>query len=155
AKNNPQLAAFIEKCKKGSVIEADMATMEKEGMPTGIYVRHPLTDEKVEVWVGNYVLMSYGEGDVMAVPALDERDFHFAKKYNLPIKQSIAIKDQMFSSDAWHEWYGEKGHGVCINSGKYDGLNYEQAVDAIAADLSEKKLGEKQTNWRLRDWGVS
>jgi leucyl-tRNA synthetase len=155
AKNNSQLAAFIEKCKKGSVIEADMATMEKEGMPTGIYVRHPLTDEEVEVWVGNYVLMSYGEGAVMAVPAHDERDFHFAKKYNLPIKQSIAIKDEVFSSDAWHEWYGEKTRGACVDSGKYDGLNYEQAVDAIAADLNAKDLGEKQTNWRLRDWGVS
>jgi leucyl-tRNA synthetase len=154
AKNNPELAAFIEKCKHGSVMEADMATMEKEGMPTGIFVTHPLTSDKVEVWVGNYVLMSYGDGAVMAVPAHDERDFGFAKKYKLAIKQVVALGEKAFSSDSWQEWYGSK-EGKCVSSGKYDGLGYEQAVTAIADDLAAKELGEKKVQWRLRDWGIS
>ncbi len=153
ARNNPELAAFIEKCKHGSVMEADMATMEKEGLPTGLTVVHPLTGESVPLWVGNYVLMSYGDGAVMAVPAHDERDFGFAKKYGLPIRQVIAVGDNAFSTDAWAEWYGSKD-GVCVNSGKYDGLGYTAAVDAVAADLSSKG-GEKKVQWRLRDWGVS
>jgi leucyl-tRNA synthetase len=155
AKTNPALAAFIEECKHGGVAEADIATMEKKGMPTDILVTHPLTGEQVPVWVGNYVLMSYGEGAVMAVPAHDERDFGFAKKYRLPIKQSIAVKGQEFSDAAWQEWYGDKENGVCVNSGKYDGLNHAQAVDAIAADLNAKGLGEKKVQFRLRDWGIS
>lgn len=155
ATSNPALSAFVEKCKQGSVMEADMATMEKEGMDTGLTVSHPLTGEQVPVWVGNYVLMTYGEGAVMAVPAHDERDFEFAKKYNLPIKQSIAIEGEDFSLAGWQEWYGDKTRGVCANSGKYDGLTYEAAVDAIAADLQAKGLGDKQINWRLRDWGIS
>jgi leucyl-tRNA synthetase len=167
AQCNPALQAFIEKCKQGSVMEADMATMEKEGMDTGLTVTHPLTGEAVPVWVGNYVLMTYGEGAVMAVPAHDERDFGFAKKYQLPIKQVIQIQNRdthsgdwsdatyAFDSSVWQEWYGDKSKGICTNSGKYDGLNYEAAVDAIAADLKAKNLGDKQTNWRLRDWGVS
>jgi leucyl-tRNA synthetase len=155
AKNNAKLAAFVDECKRGSVIEADMATMEKKGMPTGIFVTHPLTGDKVEVWVGNYVLMGYGEGAVMAVPAHDERDFHFAKQYGLPIKQVIAMPGKPFSTDAWQEWYADKETGVCVSSGKYDGLGYAAAVDAIAADLAAKGLGEKKTMWRLRDWGVS
>ena len=155
AKNNPKLAAFIDECKRGSVIEADMATMEKKGMPTGIHVDHPLTGAKVEVWVGNYVLMSYGDGAVMGVPAHDERDFHFAREYGLPIPQVIAVDGKPFSTDAWQEWYADKEHGVCVNSGKYDGLNYLQAVDAVAADLKAKGLGDKQVMWRLRDWGIS
>jgi len=155
AKKNPRLSAFIEKCKQGSVMEADLATMEKEGMATGLTVTHPLTGEQVPVWVGNYVLMSYGEGAVMAVPAHDERDFAFAKKYGLPIKQSIAVPGKSFDVNIWQEWYADKESGVCIHSGKYDGLGYEQAVDAIAADLETKSLGDKQINWRLRDWGIS
>ena len=155
AKKNPKLAAFIDECKRGSVIEADMATMEKKGMPTGIHVDHPLTGEKVEVWVGNYVLMSYGDGAVMGVPAHDERDFHFAKVYELPIPQVIAVDGKPFNTDAWQEWYADKEHGVCVNSGKYDGLKYMQAVDAVAADLKAKDLGDKQVMWRLRDWGIS
>jgi leucyl-tRNA synthetase len=154
AKNNPELATFIEKCKSGSVMEADIATMEKEGLRTGLFVTHPLTGEQVEVWVGNYVLMSYGDGAVMAVPAHDERDFGFAKKYSLPIKQVIAVGDKVFSTDAWQEWYGSK-EGQTINSGKYDGLGYTAAVDAIADDLVAKNIGEKKTQWRLRDWGIS
>jgi len=155
AQGNAKLAAFIEECKKGGVAEADIATMEKKGMDTGLKVTHPLTGEQVPVWVGNYVLMGYGEGAVMAVPAHDERDFGFAKKYKLPIKQSIAVKEQSFSDTAWQEWYADKEHGVCVNSGKYDGLNYEQAVDAIAADLTAKGWGEKKVQFRLRDWGIS
>jgi leucyl-tRNA synthetase len=154
AQNNPGLAAFIEDCKHGGTAEADMATMEKKGMDTGLTVTHPLTGEQVPVWVGNYVLMGYGEGAVMAVPAHDERDFGFAKKYNLPIKQSVTVKDQIFSDTAWQEWYGTK-ECVCTNSGKYDGMSHDQAVDAIAADLAEKGLGEKKTQFRLRDWGIS
>jgi leucyl-tRNA synthetase len=155
AKNNSEVAAFVEKCKHVSVMEADMATMEKEGVDTGLKVTHPLTGEQVAVWVGNYVLMGYGEGAVMAVPAHDERDFGFAKKYKLSIKQSISVAGKTFSTDAWQEWYADKEQGVCVNSGKYDGLNYQQAVDAISADLKAKNLGEKQVQWRLRDWGVS
>ncbi len=155
AQNKPELQAFIEKCKQGSVMEADMATMEKEGMETGLFVTHPLTGEQVPVWVGNYVLMSYGEGAVMAVPAHDERDFGFAQKYNLAIKQVISVADAAFSVSAWQEWYGDKSKGVCVYSGKYDGLSYEAAVNAIADDLKAKNLGDKQINWRLRDWGVS
>jgi leucyl-tRNA synthetase len=155
AQNNPALAAFIEECKQGGVAEADIATMEKKGMDTGLKVAHPLTGEQVPVWVGNYVLMGYGEGAVMAVPAHDERDFGFAKKYGLPIRQSIQIVGETFSADAWAEWYGDKEKGVCVNSGKYDGLSYDKAVDAIAADLSAKGLGEKKVQFRLRDWGIS
>ncbi|MBI4984987.1 MAG: leucine--tRNA ligase, partial [Rhodocyclales bacterium] len=155
AQDNAKLAAFIEECKQGSVMEADMATMEKKGMPTGIFVEHPLTGAKVEVWVGNYVLMSYGEGAVMAVPAHDERDFAFAKKYGLAINQVIDVQGKSYSLDAWQEWYGDKQNGVCINSGRYDGLDYQQAIDAIAADLKAKKLGDTQVQWRLRDWGIS
>ena len=155
AQNNPKLAAFIEECKQGGVAEADIATMEKKGLDTGIKVTHPLTGKQVPVWVGNYVLMGYGEGAVMAVPAHDERDFGFAKKYHLPIRQSIAVKAQSFSDAAWQDWYADKDNGVCVNSGKYDGLNHEQAVDAIAADLSAKGLGEKKVQFRLRDWGIS
>ncbi|OWP36903.1 hypothetical protein CEG18_29495, partial [Pseudomonas nitroreducens] len=124
AQSNPELAAFIAECKKGSVIEADMATMEKKGMPTGLFVTHPLTGEQVEVWVGNYVLITYGDGAVMGVPAHDERDFAFAKKYNLPIKQVVAVEGKAYSTDAWQEWYADKEHGICVASGKYDGLNY-------------------------------
>ena len=159
AQNNPALAAFIAECKQGSVAEADMATMEKKGMDTGLTVTHPLTGESIPVWVGNYVLMSYGEGAVMAVPAHDERDFGFAQKYGLPIKQVIGEKgeggrEKGFSTDAWEEWYASKA-GYCVNSGKYDGLDYTAAVDAIAADLAAKGLGEKKTQFRLRDWGIS
>ncbi len=155
AANNPELAAFIEECKKGGVAEADLATMEKKGKATGISVTHPLTGEQIPVWVGNYVLMSYGEGAVMAVPAHDERDFHFAKTYGLPIKQVIQTEGATFSTDGWQEWYGDKGKGICVNSGKYNGLSHEQAVDAIAADLKAKNLGDKQVQFRLRDWGIS
>jgi leucyl-tRNA synthetase len=137
------------------VIEADMATMEKKGMPTGLFVKHPLTGSLVEVWVGNYVLITYGDGAVMGVPAHDERDFAFAQKYVLPIEQVIAVGDRIFSTETWHDWYADKEAGRCINSGKYDGLHYQQAVDAVAADLAALGLGEKKVTYRLRDWGIS
>ena len=155
AATNPALAAFIEECKTGGTTEAELATQEKKGLPTGLYVTHPMTGEQVEVWVGNYVLMSYGDGAVMGVPAHDERDFAFARKYGLPIRQVIAVEGETYSTDAWAEWYGDKQRGVCIASGKYDGLGYKAAVDAVAADLAGKGLGEKKTTYRLRDWGIS
>ncbi|HWU99472.1 MAG TPA: leucine--tRNA ligase [Oxalicibacterium sp.] len=155
AKSNPELADFIAECKLGSVIEADMATMEKKGMPTGLFVKHPLTGSLVEVWVGNYVLITYGDGAVMGVPAHDERDFAFAKKYVLPIHQVVDVEGKTFSEEKWQDWYADKENGRCINSGKYDGLNYQQAVDAIAADLEAAGVGEKKITYRLRDWGIS
>jgi len=155
AKNNPELQAFIAECKLGSVIEADMATMEKKGMPTGLTVTHPVTGEQVPVWVGNYVLMTYGDGAVMGVPGHDERDFAFAKKYDLPIRQVVSVEGQEFSLDAWQEWYGDKEQGKTINSGKYDGLDYIAAVNAVAGDLAAQGLGDKKVTFRLRDWGIS
>jgi leucyl-tRNA synthetase len=155
AKDNPELQAFIAECKLGSVIEADMATMEKKGMPTGLTVTHPVTKEQVPVWVGNYVLITYGDGAVMGVPGHDERDFEFAKKYGLPIKQVVAVEGKEFSLDGWQEWYGDKEHGKTINSGKYDGLDYIAAVNAVAGDLAAQGLGDKKVTFRLRDWGIS
>ena len=155
--NNPALAAFIEKCKTGSVIEADLATQEKEGMFTGSYVTHPLTHEPIPVWVGNYVLMSYGDGAVMGVPAHDERDFAFALKYELPIKQVIALRgpSEMFNSMQWQDWYVQKNDVECLNSGKYDGMSHEEAVNVVAQDLEKMGIGEMKTTYRLRDWGIS
>ncbi|APV49004.1 leucine--tRNA ligase [Betaproteobacteria bacterium GR16-43] len=153
AKNNPALAAFIEECKKGGVQEAELATMEKKGLRTGLYVLHPFTKEKVEVWVGNYVLMGYGEGAVMGVPGHDERDFAFAKQYGLPIKQVIDVNRKPYSTEAWEPWYEAPGKNV--HSGKYDGLEQSAAIDAVAADLEAMKLGVKRIQYRLRDWGIS
>ncbi|MEO7160439.1 MAG: leucine--tRNA ligase, partial [Polaromonas sp.] len=155
AATNPQLAAFIEECKAGGTTEAELATQEKKGQRTGLMVTHPLTGEQVEVWVGNYVLMSYGDGAVMGVPAHDERDFEFARKYGLTIQQVTDVKGQAYSLEAWADWYGDKQQGVAIHSGKYDGLAFKACVDAVAADLAALGLGEKKTTWRLRDWGVS
>ncbi len=153
AKRDAKIARFVEECKRGSVMEADLATMEKKGLPTSLTVTHPLTGERVEIWVGNYVLMGYGEGAVMGVPGHDERDFAFAKQYGLPIKPVIDVEGRRYSTDAWQPWYAD--YGRCVNSGKYDGLDYQSAVDAIAADLRALQLGDKQVNWRLRDWGIS
>ncbi len=177
ARSNPALAAFIEECKHGTAMEAELAVMEKKGMPTDLFVTHPITGARVPVWVGNYVLMTYGEGAVMGVPAHDERDFHFAKKYGLPIIQVIDTGSGLWalgssqstddpplasarspkpSSPIPDEWdVAFESHGVCVNSGKYDGLGYREAVDAIAADLRASGLGDKQVQWRLRDWGIS
>jgi leucyl-tRNA synthetase len=153
AKDNAALAAFIEECRKGGVQEAELATMEKKGMRTGLNVLHPFTKEEVEVWVGNYVLMGYGEGAVMAVPGHDERDFAFAKQYGLPIKPVIDVGSQAYSTDAWQPWYDAPGRNV--NSGKYDGLEQAAAIDAVAKDLEAAGLGAKRVQYRLRDWGVS
>ncbi|MFZ9314526.1 MAG: leucine--tRNA ligase [Burkholderiaceae bacterium] len=161
AHKNPALARFIAACKAGSVAEADIATREKEGMDTGLTVSHPLTGAAVPVWVGNYVLMSYGDGAVMGVPAHDERDFAFAVKYGLPIRQVIAPRaDQAsaqtpFDATQWQDWYADKDNVVCVHSGKYDGLGHQEAVEAVAHDLMAQGLGEKKTTFRLRDWGIS
>ena len=155
AKTNPALKAFIEECKSGGTTEAELATQEKKGVPTGLYVTHPLTDEKVQVWVGNYVLMGYGDGAVMGVPAHDERDFAFALKYGIEIKQVVLVDGEHFDYHQWNDWYGDKQRGVTINSDSFSGLSYKEAVNAVAHALQQKGLGEKKTTWRLRDWGVS
>jgi len=155
AKSNPELAAFIEECKTGGTTEAELATQEKKGMATGLYVTHPLTDEKVQVWVGNYVLMGYGDGAVMGVPAHDERDFAFALKYGIEIKQVVLVDGETFNYHQWQDWYGDKQRGVTINSDSFSGLSYKDAVNAVAHALQQKGLGEKKTTWRLRDWGIS
>ena len=184
------LAIKIEALKEGGTTEAELATKEKEGVATGLFVSHPLTGEQVEVWVGNYVLMSYGDGAVMGVPAHDERDFAFALKYDLAIKQVVAlafsasgaalseaaassdghtstssaaapnttadmVAKGLFDVTAWQDWYAQKHGTVSVHSGKFDGLGFKACVDAVAADLAAKGLGEKKTTWRLRDWGVS
>ena len=155
AASNAALAAFIEECKKGGTTEAELALKEKEGMPTGLFVTHPLTGEQVEVWVGNYVLMSYGDGAVMGVPAHDERDFAFALKYQLPIKQVVLVDGETFDFHQWQDWYGDKERGVTINSDNFSGLSHQEAVAAVAHALQQKGLGELKTTWRLRDWGIS
>jgi len=155
ARSNPELATFIAECKLGSVIEADMATMEKKGMPTGLYVSHPLTGKQIEIWVGNYVLITYGDGAVMGVPAHDERDFAFAQKYVLPIVPVIAVPGKIYSTESWHDWYADKENGICVDSGRFDGMSHAQAVEAVAAALGELELGEKKITYRLRDWGIS
>jgi len=155
ARGNPQLAAFIEECKKGGTTEAELALKEKEGMRTGLNVTHPLTGLPVEVWVGNYVLMSYGDGAVMGVPAHDERDFAFALKYGIEIKQVVLVDGETFNYHQWQDWYADKQRGVTVNSDSFSGLPYRDAVNAVAHALGEKGLGEKKTTWRLRDWGIS
>jgi len=153
AKENPELQAFIAECKAGSVAEADMATQEKKGLPTSLSVEHPLTGEKLPVWVANYVLMHYGDGAVMAVPAHDERDFAFARKYHLPVKAVVRTSAGDEVGSEWQDAYGE--HGQLINSGEFDGLDFEGAFDAIEAALLRKQLGKSRTQFRLRDWGIS
>ncbi|MDR3212671.1 MAG: leucine--tRNA ligase [Azoarcus sp.] len=155
AAHNPELAAFIEECKQGGVAEADLATMEKKGMDTGLRVIHPLSGEYLPVWVANYVLMGYGEGAVMAVPAHDERDFAFARKYGLPVRMVVRSTHGAYDEVCapWIDAYAE--HGKLVSSGGYDGLDFQGAVDAIAADLAAKGLGQKRVQFRLRDWGIS
>src|SRR5881296_3481615 len=153
AGNNKELAAFVEECKRGAFMEADLAQIDKKGMPTGVFVSHPITNEKLPAWVANYVVMGYGEGAVMAVPAHDERDYEFARKYGLPVRPVIRHPLGDAVPPPWRAEYA--AYGVCINSGKYDGLDYRAAVDAIASDLEKKHLGEKQVQWRLHDWGIS
>jgi leucyl-tRNA synthetase len=160
AKGSPEIAAFVESCKAGGTTEAELATQEKRGIATGLVVSHPLTHEPIPVWIGNYVLMGYGDGAVMGVPAHDERDFAFAKKYGIDVLQVIHVDGEPhFSYDHWQDWYALKDmsgeRAVTINSDNYSGLAHKVAVDAIAAALAHKGLGAKKTTWRLRDWGVS
>ncbi|HUH40504.1 MAG TPA: leucine--tRNA ligase, partial [Castellaniella sp.] len=155
AQHNPAIAAFIENCRHGGTTEAEIATRDKEGLDTGLYAIHPLSGEAVPIWVGNYVLMSYGDGAVMGVPAHDERDFAFALKYKLPIRQVIAAEGHTYSDTTWQDWYADKQIGHTVASGKYDGLSTPQAIQAVAADLEALGLGQTKTTWRLRDWGIS
>ncbi|OZA54542.1 MAG: leucine--tRNA ligase [Methylophilales bacterium 39-45-7] len=174
AQNNPELAEFIAECKRGSVAEADVATAEKKGMATGLFVIHPLNGEQLPVWVANYVLASYGEGAVMAVPAHDERDFEFANKFGLPIKQvfnsTVTFTDEQkiefpkseyeyhyFDKELWKDWYASKSADDVLVSteGKYFGMTHQDAFDAVIADLEMKDSGKRRTQYRLRDWGVS
>ncbi|MDO8718988.1 MAG: leucine--tRNA ligase [Polaromonas sp.] len=155
ALSNLRLAAFIEECKAGGTTEAELAVKEKLGMPTGLQVTHPLTGQAVDVWVGNYVLMGYGDCAVMGVPAHDEREFAFDKKYNYPINDVVHVDGLTYDYDRWQDWYGDKQRGVTVNSDVFSGLSYKDAVDAVAKALAAKGLGEKKITWRLRDWGVS
>ncbi|MCO6429048.1 leucine--tRNA ligase [Nitrosomonas communis] len=152
AKNNPKLAAFIEECRHGATMEAEIATQEKKGMDTGLFVIHPLTGENLPVWIANYVLMSYGEGAVMAVPAHDERDFEFASQYALPIKAVIMPKNGEVATPLTQAYVD---YGITFNSAEFSGLEFEAAVEAIATALQQKGLGEKRVRYRLRDWGIS
>jgi len=152
AEKNPQLAEFIREAKNAKVAEADLATMEKKGMATGLFAIHPLTGEKLPIWVANFVLMHYGTGAVMAVPAHDQRDFEFAQKYNLPIKQVIApLADEEI--DLTKQAFVE--HGKLVNSAEFDGLDFDAAFNGIADKLEKLGMGKRQVNYRLRDWGVS
>ena len=152
AQNNPELAAFIQEAKNAKVAEADLATMEKKGMATGLFAIHPLTGEKLPIWVANFVLMHYGTGAVMAVPAHDQRDFEFAQKYSLPIKQVIApLADEEI--DLTKQAFVE--HGKLVNSAEFDGKNFDGAFNGIADKLEKLGVGKRQVNYRLRDWGVS
>ena len=153
AQGNSELQAFIDECKRGGVAEADIATQEKKGLATSLRVQHPLTGELLPVWVANYVLMNYGEGAVMAVPAHDERDFAFATKYDLPIKPVVRTSAGDETPAPWNDAYGE--HGELINSGEFDGLDFDGAFDAMEVSLQKKGLGQARTQFRLRDWGIS
>jgi leucyl-tRNA synthetase len=157
AQNNPELAAFIETCKQGGVSEAELETQEKKGMAIGVFAVHPVSGERIPVWVANFVLMGYGTGAVMAVPGHDQRDFEFAKKYALPIKQVIAVPGSDYSTEAWQDWYGDKttdGMHV-VNSGVLDGMNYAEAFAHLKQELVDPGQGAHRVNFRLRDWGVS
>ncbi len=159
AAGNPELAAFIARCAQGGTTEAELALKDKEGMPTGLQLRHPLTGAAVPLWVGNYVLMSYGDGAVMGVPAHDERDFAFARKYGLPIRQVVELPGETFDDTRWADWYADKQRGRCVHSAPgfedLDGLGHQQAVDRVADLLAARGLGDKRVTWRLRDWGIS
>lgn len=153
AKNNPKLQQFIQECKKGSTAEADLATVEKLGMDTGLKAINPINGEQIPIWIANYVLAEYGGGALMAVPAHDERDWEMAKKYNLPIKKVVAPKNGT-AIDVQQAPFTDKDL-ILVNSGKYDGLDFKAAFDDILHDLQAQGIGEKQTNYRLRDWGIS
>ena len=157
ARGNPRLAAFVDECRRGSTMEADVATAPKRGMATGLHVRHPLSGELIGVWVANYVLMSYGEGAVMGVPAHDERDFEFAHGHGIAVRTVVrpvaAASDGDGVGEEWSPEYA--AHGVTVNSGEFSGLEFDAAVGAIGAALATKGLGQQRVQWRLRDWGIS
>ena len=155
AQSDPQLAEFVEECRRGSVMEADVATQEKKGMRTGLHVLHPFSGEPIEIWVANYVLMGYGEGAVMGVPAHDERDFEFATRNGLKIAMVVRSPNAAYEriEAPWDSAYGE--HGLTVNSAEFSGLTFQAAVDAIAAALERRGLGRKRVQYRLRDWGIS
>jgi leucyl-tRNA synthetase len=172
ATSDPQLAAFIEQCKRGGVSEAELETQEKKGLVTGLFATHPISGEKLPIWVANFVLMAYGTGAVMAVPGHDQRDFEFAHKYGLPIKQVIAIDSPLPSGEGarragegegaydptiWQEWYADKTRNdlIVVNSGELDGMDFERAFEHLAAKFEREGKGASRVNFRLRDWGVS
>jgi leucyl-tRNA synthetase len=155
ARHDPQLAAFVEECRRGSLMEAELATQEKKGKPTGLHVLHPLTGAPLEIWVANYVLMAYGEGAVMGVPGHDERDFEFALRNALPVVTVVRSSSGAYQEvrAPWIPAYAE--YGITVNSGQFSGLTFQAAVDAIAAALEQNGLGRKRVQYRLRDWGIS
>ncbi|MBP6310350.1 MAG: leucine--tRNA ligase, partial [Arenimonas sp.] len=157
AKHNSELQSFIDTCKQGGVSEAELETQEKKGMFTGVFATHPLSGQQVPVWVANFVLMGYGTGAVMAVPGHDERDFEFANKYALPIKQVIAVPNENFDGAHWQDWYADKNAAglTVVNSGALDGKNFKQAFEFLKTELVSKEQGAHRVNFRLRDWGVS
>ncbi|KFN49658.1 leucine--tRNA ligase [Arenimonas composti] len=154
---DPAVMAFIDDCRKGGVSEAELETQEKRGIFTGLYAIHPLTGDRVPVWIANFVLMGYGTGAVMAVPGHDERDFEFANKYGLPLKQVIAIDGERWDAGQWQAWYADKTDERLriVNSGELDGLGHKAAFEALAAKFEASGQGRRRVNFRLRDWGVS
>ncbi len=163
ASSNPQLAAFLDELKHGGVSEAELETQEKRGMDTGLRAVHPVTGDRLPVWVANFVLMGYGTGAVMAVPGHDQRDFEFAHKYSLPIQQVIALRspkteeETAYDANHWRDWYADKTRGdlELVNSGEFDGLDFRGAFEAFAERFERKGQGQRRVNYRLRDWGVS
>ena len=155
AEKSPAVAAFLASCKTGGTTEAEIATQAKRGIDTGLFVQHPLSHEQIPLWVGNYVLMHYGDGAVMGVPAHDERDFAFAKQYGIDLLRFVHVDGEEFSYDEWQDWYADTACSVTINSDVYSGLAYEVAVDDGRRGAGHRGLGGKQTTWRLRDWGIS
>ena len=153
AKDNADAAAFIEKCKKRKVAEAEINTAEKEGVATGLFALHPITGEKLPIWIANFVLIEYGTGAVMSVPAHDQRDWEFAQKYHLPIRQVIYPSDESQDFDVSQQAFNEKG--ILQNSGDWNGLSSEQAFIAISETIEAQQRGARSVNFRLRDWGIS
>jgi leucyl-tRNA synthetase len=167
AETNPELAAFIADLRRGGVSEAELETQEKRGMATGLFAVHPISGEQVPIWVANFVLMGYGTGAVMAVPGHDARDFEFATKYSLPIKQVVGVRSPLgphqlpeelqYDTAQWKDWYGDKTRDdlMCVNSGELDGMGYRQAFEHLVAKFEAEGRGMRKVNYRLRDWGVS
>ncbi|MDE2221295.1 MAG: leucine--tRNA ligase, partial [Gammaproteobacteria bacterium] len=155
AERSAPLAQFVAECRRGSTMEADLATLDKRGLPTGLHVLHPLTGEAIEVWVANYVLMSYGEGAVMGVPAHDERDFEFARRHGIALRTVVRPAGADWS-EVGPQWRAEySAAGITCNSDRFSGLAFDAAVEAIAAALQQCGRGAKRVQWRLRDWGIS